>query len=585
MNKVFFQIVLVVLLPASTIYNQTLRDYISAVKGDTLVIKDYYEMNNQENSLYYALILDTVDVPVSRVYELKVNGYYPHWNTPRSYPNRHTVIVGSDPTPVVNNRNASSSPPLICTFPMTVDPGPGGIIANGDLTIKNCELTSANVSGSIGWTFADASAPNLRLTFDNCIMDHTLWAFVYSGYTNCSITFRNCYFINMSGYPSRRNGGVLYCAENQDSLVVENCTHVMAQGNMYNMGGNLFDRIIINHNTFINCAGPIVSNSDFYNNLGIINNVSLTNNIFVNCNLHPSNTLEYNKPVEPMGLVNVYPDNIDTVDGVLMKFLAQNNLVYWNPLFADCDSILNANEVNGSTHWASQMIIMNSRTKDMFADDVKYPHLVTDTWKNKMPHFADPKNLFTTQLVNLKNFVIGAADSSETVILHDWRLINTGQNKFVNPDWPIPVDLSYSDATLINSGMGGFPIGDLNWFPVQKVTWLAQREAEYSAIDNLLHRTVAVNKYVLPGEYTLSQNYPNPFNPSTVISYQIPAGVFVTLRVFDVLGREVEILVNERQNAGKHSVQFNAFGLSSGMYFYKIEAGNYRNTKKLLLLK
>ena len=85
--------------------------------------------------------------------------------------------------------------------------------------------------------------------------------------------------------------------------------------------------------------------------------------------------------------------------------------------------------------------------------------------------------------------------------------------------------------------------------------------------------------------YNLYQNYPNPFNPSTLISYQLPASAFVVLKVFDVLGREIETLVNEHQNAGKHSVQFNAAKLPSGVYFYKLEAGNYNNTKKLLLIK
>jgi hypothetical protein len=77
----------------------------------------------------------------------------------------------------------------------------------------------------------------------------------------------------------------------------------------------------------------------------------------------------------------------------------------------------------------------------------------------------------------------------------------------------------------------------------------------------------------------------NPFNPSTLIDYQLPASAFVVLKVFDVRGREIQTLVNERQNAGNHSVRFNASKLPSGVYFYKIEAGAYRDIKKLLLLK
>jgi hypothetical protein len=88
-----------------------------------------------------------------------------------------------------------------------------------------------------------------------------------------------------------------------------------------------------------------------------------------------------------------------------------------------------------------------------------------------------------------------------------------------------------------------------------------------------------------PASIALNQNYPNPFNPSTVISYQLPSNSLVVLRVFDVLGRQVETLFNERQTAGNHSVRFDATDLPSGVYFYRLEVGTYRDTKKLLLLK
>jgi photosystem II stability/assembly factor-like uncharacterized protein len=88
-----------------------------------------------------------------------------------------------------------------------------------------------------------------------------------------------------------------------------------------------------------------------------------------------------------------------------------------------------------------------------------------------------------------------------------------------------------------------------------------------------------------PSRFVLYQNYPNPFNPTTVINYQLEAESFVSLKVYDVLGREVETLVSERQTAGSHSVTFNAANLPTGVYFYRLEAGTYRDTKKLLLLK
>jgi hypothetical protein len=84
---------------------------------------------------------------------------------------------------------------------------------------------------------------------------------------------------------------------------------------------------------------------------------------------------------------------------------------------------------------------------------------------------------------------------------------------------------------------------------------------------------------------TLNQNYPNPFNPSTTIKYELPKASDVRLAVYDLLGREVSVLVNERRDAGVHEVKFDGDGISNGVYFYRLTAGNFVQTRKLLLLK
>jgi len=89
----------------------------------------------------------------------------------------------------------------------------------------------------------------------------------------------------------------------------------------------------------------------------------------------------------------------------------------------------------------------------------------------------------------------------------------------------------------------------------------------------------------LPKEFALEQNYPNPFNPSTSIEFSLPNDVHVSLKVYDLLGQEVATLVNGLQTAGAHSVQWNASALPTGFYFYKIEAGKFTQTRKLMLMK
>jgi len=86
-------------------------------------------------------------------------------------------------------------------------------------------------------------------------------------------------------------------------------------------------------------------------------------------------------------------------------------------------------------------------------------------------------------------------------------------------------------------------------------------------------------------EFALMQNYPNPFNPSTSIKYQIPNSMYVTLKICDVLGREVATLVNEVKEPGMYTVHWNADGLASGVYFYRLNAGDFILTRKLIVLR
>ncbi|MEJ2507841.1 MAG: T9SS type A sorting domain-containing protein, partial [Ignavibacteriaceae bacterium] len=88
-----------------------------------------------------------------------------------------------------------------------------------------------------------------------------------------------------------------------------------------------------------------------------------------------------------------------------------------------------------------------------------------------------------------------------------------------------------------------------------------------------------------PGRFVLNQNYPNPFNPTTTISWYSPVSGRQTLKIYDILGNEITTLVNEFKPAGNYEVNFNANGLASGVYFYRIQAGEFTRARKLILLK
>jgi hypothetical protein len=104
-------------------------------------------------------------------------------------------------------------------------------------------------------------------------------------------------------------------------------------------------------------------------------------------------------------------------------------------------------------------------------------------------------------------------------------------------------------------------------------------------INKTLPKAVSSNAEEIPIDYSLSQNYPNPFNPSTTIKYSVPEPGIVQLKVYDIIGNEVAVLVNEKKAPGSYNAGFNAARLASGVYIYTLRAGSFVETKKMILMK
>jgi hypothetical protein len=105
------------------------------------------------------------------------------------------------------------------------------------------------------------------------------------------------------------------------------------------------------------------------------------------------------------------------------------------------------------------------------------------------------------------------------------------------------------------------------------------------ATSSLIKTGITEKEGEVPQHFMLEQNYPNPFNPTTIIKFELPKSSAVRLSVYDMLGREVSVLVNERRDAGVHEVTFDASALPSGVYFYRVQAGSYVETRKLCLVR
>lgn len=147
-----------------------------------------------------------------------------------------------------------------------------------------------------------------------------------------------------------------------------------------------------------------------------------------------------------------------------------------------------------------------------------------------------------------------------------------------------------ANLQLVKSATGN----DNTWETFASTVDVSQNFVELSGISDFSYWSLADaanplpvegDENVQPQNFVLEQNYPNPFNPSTVIKYQVPEISFVTIKVYDVLGEEVAVLVNEELNPGYYSVKFNAADLSSGLYFYTMKTDKFTSTNKMLLIK
>ncbi|RPI12564.1 MAG: T9SS C-terminal target domain-containing protein [Ignavibacteriae bacterium] len=142
----------------------------------------------------------------------------------------------------------------------------------------------------------------------------------------------------------------------------------------------------------------------------------------------------------------------------------------------------------------------------------------------------------------------------------------------------LPVEFGLGSASIIDSVIIRWPSG-----LVQRFANVAPNTI-YNAIEGQ-PLGITNNNTGIPESYALHQNYPNPFNPATIINYQLAKSNDVKLVVYDVMGKEIAVLVNQKQNAGTYEVEWDASNYPSGIYFYTIQAGDYKQTRKMVLLK
>jgi hypothetical protein len=167
-------------------------------------------------------------------------------------------------------------------------------------------------------------------------------------------------------------------------------------------------------------------------------------------------------------------------------------------------------------------------------------------------------------------------DEDQQGLHTSFKLSGSGETIYLcDNDTTIIDEISYSDQTT-DLSTGRYPNG-IGPFVQMAPTFGIENVNEITSIE--------IQQSEIPSDYSLEQNYPNPFNPSTLINFSIPENGMVTLKVFNILGQEVAELVNDVKTAGNYEVSFDASSLTSGMYIYTIQSGNFSASKKMMLVK
>jgi len=371
---------------------------------------------------------------------------------------------------------------------------------------------------------------------------------------SCSVYVEDC-FIHSHGHPKSLGGNGrlvdVRSAAYTDSIVIRNTTFF-----------NLTDRIVRNMTNFVNYI-EFDHNTGFTNEgyhggfqAGKVREMKITNNIFYNqiaygssfrrvAGYYPTNISEQTQP-ENNGMWVVTIDTSYLVTN--RKITVRNNNVWWDQVYKDL--------------WVK----WKDSTK---APGIFTPTLMKLTADSTKAYFTEPLT-FQKPPASIFTFIDSAIGFPNSAVLpENWCWTYQDANGLG------PINGSYgTTAQSYTKGDGGFPVGDLNWYPTRKAAWL-------SYITGVEDQSLAM----IPKTYALEQNYPNPFNPSTKITFSLPKNGNITLKVFNALGQLVATVADGEYVAGTHEVVFDASTLSSGVYFYTLTSSNFFATKKMMLLK
>ena len=450
-------------------------------------------------------------------------------------------------------------------------------LRGGDLEMTGIALTGYfepvdtnfnNIQG--GMIRTDNEGSNITLT--NCIFSNTAGQVIRTEASTGTIRVTDCIFTNLGALSTSNLGagkGIDLRASSCDSLILINNTFT-----------NYIDRVVRHYNFGDPLAGTgnitytLIDHNTMYDGMGyhglmnmgnVGSTVIITNNLFKDAFALGEDSTDATRQVEWANSGETYPNGNNRIVWI---FSAPNDTTQWivkNNYYAVSDSgqaFFDAHTAEPITVGSPLTWHINSR---LGADSV-----------NAFTSIADPMLANTqTLMTNLMRWYESPTGGNKTknTPCTCWQWPQDDMDRQPLDFWINDLDASYSTSSTAYTGAeDGYPAGDLNWFPDKKLEWEGLVNVEQTSS-------------LIPDKFSLRQNYPNPFNPSTTIEFAVPKQSMVKLSVYNLLGEKVSVLVNKELQAGHYKSVFDASSLPSGVYFYRIDAGSFTQTKKLMLLK
>lgn len=455
------------------------------LESDTLVVEWQGDSGLIENALRDAVRGDTTATGEranpNRVYLLKRGGYY--FNTSRlTNEGFHLNIVGE--------KGPADTPPATIKLLNLEDGGFDGKILSGqnDVTIKNVQLIGRSDLGNEEYEMLEFRGDNATITIDNVVFEYAQWGFMGLYGVDASIYITNSTFRNLISTTQKWGGRGLSVWSNHDLVFLENNTFFNIGGFAVQLEGGITKEFWFNHNTVVNNGRQVML-------MGNVLNAYVANNLIVNpfwhgedpsdfslARLNESDNLE-------SGMIELGP--VAGLDGERVIAFGKN-AIWRDSQFDDWYASVDIDATWGDTDIEQEIMdffedgliaqpFMNQRTSN-FMDNYDGMRVV-DLIEGTDPELTTYPDLFDDMFTFMNEIRTNSEETNRYFwqpyyFPHDawtsWTEVTEVDNRGFD-QWPLPENFTYSNATLQSAGYGGYPLGDLNWFPAEKSSWMSDR--------------------------------------------------------------------------------------------------------------